>query len=74
MAAVAEHVGVDPGRVGQLDVKDFVARQLGDGARVVAQRQGVKAVEDQAQVRVVGPLHRRTAAPATGYGRAHCRC
>ena len=44
-------------RIGHLQEKDPVAGDVGNACRIVAQRQCVEAVEDQAQVGVIGLLH-----------------
>ena len=56
VAAPREHVHVECGCVGELEVEDLLARDLLDVARVVAARQDVERVEAHADVRVVGTL------------------
>jgi hypothetical protein len=56
MAAPRQHVHLQQRRVGQLDEEDPVAGNLGDTGGIVVERQGVKAVHDQAERRMVCPL------------------
>ena len=55
VAGPLQHVQRHERRIGHLHEENAVARNASDGRRVVAQREGVEAVQDQAQVRVVGP-------------------
>ncbi|MNE21258.1 hypothetical protein D3C80_1144110 [compost metagenome] len=57
MPAPLQHVHGQQRRVGHLHEEDLVAGNLGDGARVALERQGVEAVEQHAQVGVVGGAH-----------------
>ena len=52
-----EQVHVDLRRIGQLDKEDTVAGDTPDGVRVDSPAERVKAVEDQAHIRVVGAAH-----------------
>ena len=57
VARPLDHVHGQQRRIGHLHKEDTLARNVGNAHRVVAQRQGVKAVQNQTQVRVVGLLH-----------------
>ncbi|MCY1424348.1 hypothetical protein D9M71_400880 [compost metagenome] len=57
MPAPLQHVHVQQRRVGHLHEEDLVAGNLGDGARVALERQGVEAVQQHTQGRVVGLAH-----------------
>ena len=54
-----QHVHDQQRRIGQLHEEQLVARNARDAGRIVAQRQRVKAVEDQAEVRMIGALDDR---------------
>jgi len=56
MAAPGQHVELEPRRVGKLHEKDPVAGNARDAGRIVAERQGVEAVENQAEMRMLGQL------------------
>jgi hypothetical protein len=55
--AERQHIRIDPRCIRKLHEENLVARELGDGRGVVTQRKGVKAVEDQAEVRLIRALH-----------------
>ena len=57
MAAPRQQIHLQPGRVGELDEEDAIARDRPDAVRVEAARKRVKAVEDQADAGVVGAAH-----------------
>ncbi|MCY1514163.1 hypothetical protein D9M68_486920 [compost metagenome] len=57
MPAPLQHVHGQQRRVGHLHEEDLVAGNLGDAARVTLDRQGVEAVQQHAQGRVVGLAH-----------------
>ena len=57
VAAPGQHVHLEPRRIGELHEEDLLARHLGEAGRVVAERQGVEAVDDQPERRVVDRAH-----------------
>ena len=56
MPAQGESVHRDIRCIGKLHEEDAVTLQLGNGARIVLDREGMKAVEDQAEMRMGGLL------------------
>ena len=51
-----QHIHDQERRVGELHEENLLSWNLGDTSRIVAQRQGVKAVDDQPEMRMVGAL------------------
>ena len=58
MAAQEQEIHLDRGRVGGLDQDDAIGRDLGDGVDRKVPGQHVEAVEDQADMLMVGAAHR----------------
>ena len=54
VARPLQHVHRELRRIGHLQEEDLLARDVGDAGRIVAQRQRVEAVEDQAQRGMAG--------------------
>gem|GEM_PF-3149289 len=59
MPAPLQHIHAQQRRIGQLHEKDPFTRNLDDCVGIVAQGEGVEAVEDDAQRRMVDLLHQR---------------